>query len=40
MSREVDPSLIFSLKNRYYAISFNINNWETLLINLKNVDIL
>jgi len=26
-------------KNRYDAISLNINNWETLLINLKNCKI-
>jgi len=35
-----DPSLILNLKNRYDAISFNINNWETLLVNLKNFKIL
>jgi len=39
MSREDDPILIFNLKNRYDATSFNINNWETLLINLKNCKI-
>jgi len=39
MSREDDPILIFNLKNRYDAISCNINNWETLLINLKNCKI-
>jgi len=39
MSHEDDPILIFNLKNRYDAISFNINNWETLLINLKNCKI-
>jgi len=36
MSREDDPILIPNLKNRYDAISFNINSWETLLINLNN----
>jgi len=39
MSREADPSLIFNHKNRYDAISYIINNWETLLINLKNFKI-
>jgi len=32
MSRDDDPSIIFNFKNRYDAISFNINNWETILI--------
>jgi len=27
--------LIFNLKNRYDAIYFNINNWETPLVRLK-----
>jgi len=36
MSRDDDPSIIFNFKNRYDAISFNINNWETILINVKN----
>jgi len=36
---EDDPILIFNLKNRYDVISFNINSWETLLINLKNFKI-
>jgi len=29
--------LIFNLQIRYDAISFNINNWETLLMSLKIV---
>jgi len=39
MSREDDPILIFNLKTRYDAISFNTINWETKLINLKNCKI-
>jgi len=34
LSREDDPSLIFHLKNRYDAISFNIKIYETVLVNL------
>jgi len=29
--------LVFTLKNRYDAISFNINNWKTVLKNLKKI---
>jgi len=31
-----DPKLLFNLKNRYDTIPFNINNWETVLVNLTN----